>query len=67
MLEGYPLQKDEGLAMLLERYASLSSVVEHVDLRDCSVDAWGNPSLAMNEPRWSRVKPDDADHGSQLA
>jgi hypothetical protein len=57
MLEGYPLQKDEGLAMLLERYASLSSVVEHVDLRDCSVGVWGNPSLAMNEPRWSRVKP----------
>ena len=64
MLEGYPLQKDEGLAMLLERYASLSSVVEHVDLRDCSVGAWGNPSLAMNEPRWARVKPSDADHGS---
>lgn len=57
MLEGYPLQKDDGLAMLLERYASLSNVVEHVDLRDCSVGAWGNPSLAMNEPRWSRVKP----------
>jgi hypothetical protein len=57
MLESYPLQKDEGLAMLLERYASMSSPVEHVELRDVSVGTWGNPSLAMNEPRWGRVKP----------
>ena len=57
LLQEFPLQRDEGLALLLDRYAEIASHPEQAALRDSSIGAWGNPSLVMNDARWSRVQP----------
>lgn len=49
------LLKNEGLALLLERFRRTEHVREHVGLRDASIEAWGNPSLESNAAKWGRV------------
>jgi hypothetical protein len=50
-----PLVEDEALSLLLNRYAEMSSPTTHANLRDHSVERWGNPWLERNTPKWSRV------------
>jgi hypothetical protein len=57
VLRMYPLLQGEGLAALLDRYQRVPGTQEHSGLRDRSVEAWGNPGLAMNDSRWGRVQP----------
>ena len=58
ILDEYPLQKDEGLALLLDRYVAMQSRPEHASLRDASIAAWGRPWMTINDVRWQRVRPE---------
>lgn len=51
----YALIKDEGLAIVLDRYAACASTPIHSELRDTAVASWGNPWMSHNSARWSRV------------
>lgn len=45
--------RDEGLALLLDRYQQLPQAPLHAGLRDAAASWWGSPWLATNEFRWS--------------
>ncbi len=47
--------RDRGLILLLDKYASSSSVVVHQALQDAAVRWWGNPWLPSNQTRWGGV------------
>jgi hypothetical protein len=55
LLAENPLVEDEALILLLNRYTAMSSPTAHANLRDRSVERWGNPWLERNTPKWSRV------------
>lgn len=55
MLRNNEAVRDEGLAMLLNRHAAVQPAPLSVPLRDVAVEWWGNPWLASNSMRWSRV------------
>lgn len=57
-LDEYPLQRDEGLGLLVDRYAVMHDRPEHARLRDASVSAWGTPWMTANDVRWQRVTPE---------
>ncbi|MGC3965173.1 MAG: EH signature domain-containing protein [Rhodocyclaceae bacterium] len=46
---------DRGLKLLLDRYAQVPNHPLHVQLRDASVGAWGNPWLPSNVMAWGGV------------
>lgn len=50
---------DVGLGRVLAHLARLAPH-EHVSLRDASVDRWGSPLLAANQPKWERHAGEDA-------
>lgn len=58
LLQGNELIRDEGLALVLNRFASLKPPPLAVPLRDAAVNWWGNPWLQSNAMRWGRVKPE---------
>lgn len=58
LLGEYPLQRDEGLGLVLDRYAAMHSCPEHVRLRDAAIDAWGSPWMTTRDAAWQRVKPE---------
>ena len=58
LLEAHPLLADGGLSRLLGRYAVCEPVEISPALRDFSVTRWGNPWIASNDKKWSRVTPD---------
>lgn len=60
-IEGSALIRDEGLAVILDRYMRCKMPVEHLFLRDVSVQWWGNPWLPSTELRWGRVSQDTRD------
>jgi len=49
--------RDQGLALVLDRYANINPAPLHKALRDMAVDGWGNPWLDRNKPRWGLVGP----------
>lgn len=50
--------RDEGLTLLLNRYATSRSHSLAIQLRDSAVDAWGNPWLESRAMHWTRVSPE---------
>jgi hypothetical protein len=47
--------RDRGLQMMLNRYAKVPQTPQHRNLKDYSVNAWGNPWLPSNEHKWGGV------------
>jgi hypothetical protein len=58
LLAGNEVLRDDGLRMILGRYAQLRQRPEHRALKEFSVHAWGNPWLPSNEHRWGGVNDD---------
>lgn len=58
LLQENDLIRDEGLALVLNRYAQQTHPRLAVALRDAAVDWWGNPWLQSNAMRWGRVSPE---------
>lgn len=58
LLQENELIRDEGLAMVLNRFARLRPPPLAVPLRDVAVNWWGNPWLQSNAMRWGRVSPE---------
>lgn len=50
--------RDEGLALVLDRFAQLRPPPLAIPLRDAAVNWWGNPWLQSNAMRWGRVTAD---------
>lgn len=55
-VEANSVLHDEGLGILLDRYASGTSLPVHRKVRDHTVFRWGNPWLAANTMRWGNVR-----------
>ncbi len=55
LLRGNQIIHDQGLALVLDRYAHIEPMALHTDLRNTAVNGWGNPWLDRNQPRWGRV------------
>jgi hypothetical protein len=58
LLQENELIRDEGLALVLDRFAKLRPPPLAVPLRDAAVNWWGNPWLQSNAMRWGRVSPE---------
>ncbi|HRD97086.1 MAG TPA: EH signature domain-containing protein [Rubrivivax sp.] len=58
LLQGNELIRDEGLALVLNRFARLKPPPLAVPLRDAAVNWWGNPWLQSNAMRWGGVMPE---------
>lgn len=58
LLHDNQIIRDEGLALVLDRYAALRPPPLSAPLRDRAVDGWGNPWLQSNAMRWGRVSSD---------
>lgn len=52
LLDGHEGLEDEGLGLVLNRYAKMRNPVLHARLRDRVVKAWGNPWIDRHLPRW---------------
>lgn len=58
LIEENALIRDEGLALVLDRFAVRSGAsTVHAALRNAAVNNWGNPWLQLNAMRWGRVTP----------
>ncbi len=57
LLEGHPALENEGLGLLLDRYAEIRDPPQHAVLRDRAVLTWGNPTFSRYSTEWSRVSP----------
>ena len=55
LLQDNQFSHDEGLALVLNRFARLRPPPLAVPLRDLAVNCWGNPWLESNAMRWGRV------------
>ena len=49
---------DEGLVLVLDRFARLREPPLAIPLRDAAVNRWGNPWLKIYAPSWGRVSPE---------
>jgi hypothetical protein len=58
LLQDNQFSHDEGLALVLNRFARLRPPPLAVPLRDSAVNSWGNPWLQSNAMRWSRASPE---------
>ncbi|MFO1342167.1 MAG: EH signature domain-containing protein [Burkholderiales bacterium] len=58
LLQDNELIRDEGLALVLNRFARLRPPPLAIPLRDSAVNWWGNPWLQSNAMRWGRVSPE---------
>lgn len=58
LLSKNQLLRDQGLVLVLDKYASapLPAIDEH--LKDAAVEWWGNPWLPSSEARWGGVVPE---------
>lgn len=56
LVEHNAVQRDEALALMLDRYVRCADATERKVLRDVAVEWWGNPWLPSNELHWGRVK-----------
>jgi hypothetical protein len=57
VLANNPVLRDTGLRHLLDRYARVPGLNLHQDLRELTINWWGNPWLPSNETRWGGVTP----------
>ena len=57
LLDGHPSLEDEGLAVVIDRYAGMSVPQPHPSLRDRAIASWGNPTFKRHSTQWSRVSP----------
>lgn len=48
--------RDRGLSLLLNRYAKVPQTPQHPQLKERTVNAWGNPWLPSNKDRWGSVE-----------
>lgn len=48
--------RDRGLSLLLNRYAKVPQTPQHLQLKERTVNAWGNPWLPSNKDRWGSVE-----------
>jgi hypothetical protein len=55
LLDGHEGLEDEGLGLILNRYATIVNPSLHAGLRDRSVRTWGNPWITNNRKKWARV------------
>lgn len=55
LLDGHEGLEDEGLGLILNRYAAIKNPSLHAGLRDRSVRMWGNPWITGNRKKWARV------------
>lgn len=55
LLQENELVRDEGLTLVLNRFARLKPPPLAIPLRDAAVNWWGNPWLKSNAMRWGRV------------
>ena len=55
LLAANPAVRNEGLAILLNRYVQMEATPEHILLRTAAVEAFGNPLIVANKPRWFGV------------
>lgn len=55
LMKANPGVRDEGAAKLLNRYAQQMATPEHMPLRTVAIDAFGNPLITANNPRWFEV------------
>lgn len=55
LINGNEVLRDRGLRMLLDRYARIPQAPQHVELKEFSVNSWGNPWLPSNDHRWGGV------------
>lgn len=55
LLQENELIRDEGLALVLNKFARLKPPPLAIPLRDAAVNWWGNPWLQSNAMRWGRV------------
>lgn len=55
ILEPHKLIRDEGLRILLNRYAKQPDPIQNLPLRDASVSWWGNPWLPSKTTQWGGV------------
>ncbi len=55
LLNSHPTLRDQGMVMVLDRYASMKQVPLNLTLRDAAVAWWGNPWLPSNESCWGGV------------
>ena len=55
LLDGHEGLEDEGLGLILNRYATIVNPSLHPTLRDRSVRTWGNPWITSNRKKWARV------------
>jgi hypothetical protein len=53
-LTGHEVILDEGLGLLLQRYASVANAPEHEALRDLCVKRWKSPLIEANRQTWLR-------------
>jgi hypothetical protein len=58
LLQENQLILDEGLSLVLNRFAGLKPPPLACALRDAAVNWWGNPWLQSNAMRWGRVTPE---------
>ena len=58
LLQKNEIIRDEGLGLVLNRFAQLSSPPLAIALREAAVKWWGNPWLESNAMRWGRVTPE---------
>ncbi|OJU91586.1 MAG: hypothetical protein BGO13_02265 [Burkholderiales bacterium 66-5] len=58
LLQQNQIIRDEGLALVLNKFAKLKSPPLVIPLRDAAVNWWGNPWLQNNAMRWGRVVPE---------
>jgi hypothetical protein len=48
--------RDRGLSLLLNRYSKVPQTPQHPQLKERTVNAWGNPWLPSNKDRWGSVE-----------
>lgn len=61
LLRRNEILRNEGLAIILNYYASLSKPEINVPLRDAAVEFWSNPWLPSNKARWGGVTTEARD------
>lgn len=55
LLANNQVLRDQGLILMLDKYASASHPIINEPLRNASVEWWGNPWLPSNATRWGGV------------
>jgi hypothetical protein len=58
LLAAKKVLRDEGMILVLDRYARLPGAPLHQDLRDYAVEWWGNPWLPSTTTPWKLVTPE---------